>query len=125
MVKKRILIVDDETQFTRMVKLNLERTGKYEVREENHGAKAVEAAREFRPDLTLLDIMMPDMEGSDVAAVFRDDPMLSQIKIVFLTAIVTKEETQPTGSTIAGNVFLAKPVKTEDLVTCIENALKG
>ncbi len=124
-MKKRILIVDDETQFTRMVKLNLERTGKYEVREENHGAEAVDAAREFRPDLVLLDIMMPDMEGSDVAAVFRDDPLLSHIKIVFLTAIVTKEETQPTGSMIAGNVFLAKPVKTEDLVTCIENALRG
>lgn len=123
-MKKKILVVDDEPQLTRMVKLNLERTGNYEVREENLGSRAVEAAREFRPDVALLDIMMPDMEGSDVAAAFRDDPILSYVKIVFLTAIVTKDETQPTGSTIGGNVFLAKPVKTDDLIACIEDVLR-
>ena len=106
MADERLLVVDDEPQLTRMVKLNLERTGNYEVREENLGSKALEAAREFRPDVALLDIMMPDMEGSDVAAAFRDDPILSYVKIVFLTAIVTKDETQPTGSTIGGNVCL-------------------
>lgn len=124
-MKKRILVVDDEPQITKMIRLNLERTGDYEVREENRGSHAVETARGFRPDLVLLDVMMPDMEGSDVAAAFRDDATLAGVKIVFLTAIVTREETSPTGSVIGGNVFLAKPVRSEDLITCIEDSLRG
>src|SRR2546423_5120830 len=62
MSKRRILVVDDETSITRLLKLNLEQTGSYEVREENLGARVLEAAREFKPDLVLLDVMMPRSE---------------------------------------------------------------
>ena len=71
-MKKKILVVDDEAGLTRMIKANLERTGKYEVRTENMGSRAMAAAREFRPDLMFLDVMMPDMSGDDVAARLAD-----------------------------------------------------
>ena len=90
MSKKRILVVDDEAALTRMVKLNLERTGNYEVRTENSGPMAIPAALEFRPDLMLLDVMMPGMTGDEIAAQLREDPALSHIKFIFVTAIVTK-----------------------------------
>src|SRR5574341_977452 len=92
MVQKRILIVDDETTITRLLKLNLERTGAYVVREENLGSNAHLAAREFKPDLILLDIMMPDIDGGDVAAQLQEDPILKNTPVVFLTAAVKKDE---------------------------------
>ena len=123
MTRRRILVVDDEPGLTRMIRLNLEASGKFEVKEVNQGAKAVAAAREFRPDLVLLDVMMPDMEGSEVAARIKDDQQLKHIPVVFLTAIVTRQETAPTGSDIGGHTFLAKPVKANDLIQCIEKEL--
>ncbi len=124
MKKRKILVVDDEVMMTRMLKRNLEATGNYEVQELNYGAQALEACRTFMPDLVLLDVMMPDMEGGDVAAAMSEDSALSAIKVVFLTAIVTKEEVPPEGADISGRIFLAKPVKTADLVACIEAQLK-
>ena len=122
-MKKRILVVDDEAAFTRIIKLNLERTGNYQVRTENMGSMAIPAAKEFRPDLIFLDVMMPDMSGDEVAALLKEDPILSNIAFVFMTAIVTKEETQAMDTDIGGNMFLAKPVKTEELIATIERVL--
>jgi len=122
-MKDRILVVDDEAALTRMVKLNLEKTGQYEVRTENQGTMAIAAVREFKPDLILLDVMMPDMTGDDIAAALKEDPQLKDIKYIFMTAIVTKEETEATGSEIGGNVFLAKPVKTDELIGAIRKVL--
>lgn len=121
---KKILVVDDEPSLTRLIKANLERTGRYVVRTENQGAKAIEAARQFRPDLIFLDVMMPDMNGGDIAAALQEDLQLCNIPHVFLTAIVTHDETFPTGSQIGGHLFLAKPVKTEELITTIEKVLE-
>jgi two-component system, OmpR family, response regulator len=123
MTKKKILVVDDEGSMTRMLKRNLEATNRYDVRAENSSANAVAAAREFLPDLILLDVMMPGMDGGEVAAKLKEDKKLGNTPIVFLSAIVKKEETQPTGSNIGGLTFLAKPVKLDDLITCIENQL--
>jgi DNA-binding response OmpR family regulator len=123
MTKKKILVVDDEQNMTRMLKRNLEATGRYDVRTENSGAAGVTAAREFQPDLILLDVMMPGIDGGEVAAKIKEDKRLVNIPVVFLSAIVKKEETQPTGGNIGGLTFLAKPVKLDDLVTCIENHL--
>ena len=120
---KRILVVDDEPALTRMVKVILERTGKYEVRTENKGTMAIPAAREFKPDLIFLDIMMPDMAGDDILALLKEDQELSKIKSIFLTAIVTRDETGPTGANIGGNRFLAKPVRAEELLATIESVL--
>jgi len=120
MAKKRILIVDDEPGITRTMKVNLERTGVYTVRTENQAGQALAAAREFEPDLILLDVMMPDMDGGEVAAGFRDDPALQHIPIVFLTAIVSKKETGGEPLESGGRTFIAKPANLDTLIQCIE-----
>jgi len=117
---KKILLVDDEVALTRMTKLVLERTGKYEVLTENNGSKAVAAVRKFRPDIIFLDIMMPEMPGDVIAQELREDKELADIPIVFLTAIVSRTETKTLGSVIGGNQFLAKPVKADDMLKVIE-----
>jgi len=122
-MKKRILVVDDEPALTKMVKMNLERTGDYEVCTVNQGSKALEAARDFKPDLIFLDVMMPDMSGDEVSAQLREDKSLSKIKQIFMTAIVTRDETEAMGNNIGGNEFLAKPVNKEELIQTIERVL--
>ena len=123
-MKKRILVVDDEPAITRMIKLTLEQTGRYEVRTENLGRRAIEAAREFRPDLILLDVMMPDMLGSEIAAQLQADPELRAIKFVFLTAIVTKDEELRSNGQIGGHTFVAKPISADDLCQVVEDHLR-
>lgn len=119
-MSKRILVVDDEIALTRMVKMNLENAGDFVVRTVNQGSEAISAAREFMPDLIFLDVMMPDMSGDEVALELREDPVLANIPMVFMTAIVTKSETGSTGANIGGNEFLAKPARTADLLAVIE-----
>ena len=123
MAKKKILVVDDEGAMTRMLKRNLEATDRYDVRTENSSAKALTAAREFLPDLILLDVIMPELDGGGVAAKIREDKRMSKTPIIFLSAIVKKEETEATGGNIGGFTFLAKPVKFDDLIACIEKHL--
>ncbi|MFA5144479.1 MAG: response regulator [Candidatus Omnitrophota bacterium] len=120
MAKKRILIVDDEADFTHLVKINLEAAGSYEVRTENEGLNVLAAVKEFKPNLILLDIVMPDMDGGDVAFQLNDDESTRDIPIVFLTAIATKEDVEKGKGLINGYHFLAKPVTTEELIRCIE-----
>ncbi|WP_295880257.1 response regulator [uncultured Thiohalocapsa sp.] len=123
MSKKRILLVDDEPALTRMLRLNLEQTGRFEVREENRGTNALRAAREFQPDLIFLDVMMPDIGGDEVAEQLKQDPALSKIKYAFLTAIVTKRETGTGAAEISGETFLAKPVKRDELLAVVDELL--
>ena len=118
--KKKILIVDDEEYFTKLVKLNLEATGEYEVRTENKGLQGIAAAREFNPDLIFLDILMPDMEGGEVAFQLENDPGAKNIPIVFLTAVAKKEEVRQGKGLIGGHPFMSKPVTTAELIQCIE-----
>lgn len=120
MSKKRILVVDDETGITTMTKLNLERTGQYEVQVENRATCALDAARRFGPDLILLDITMPEMDGVELASQFKADQKLKDTPIVFLTAMVSKYETGNSELRRGGQVFLSKPVNMRTLVTCIE-----
>ena len=121
--KIKILIVDDEVRLSRLLKLTLVRTGKFEIRTENRGSNAQNAARAFKPDLILLDVIMPDMGGEKIAQQIRDDAELCHIKIIFLTALLTKQETGNTGKMIGGHMCLAKPVRGDDLIYCIENKL--
>ncbi len=119
MTKKRILLIDDEPSFTRILKLYLEKTGAYEVREENRGRMALVTARQFKPDLILLDVVMPDMEGGEVASKIIADEELKNTPIVFLTATVAKDEQ----GIIAGHPFIAKPVTAQQVIECIQEYL--
>jgi CheY-like chemotaxis protein len=119
---KHILVVDDEPAITRLIKLNLESTGRYTVSTENRGSRAIETARQSQPDLILLDIMMPDMLGSEVAAAVHEDPALNHIKIVFLTAMLKKDEAR-SSEEIGGQRIIAKPISTDELIQVIEEVL--
>jgi len=124
MVKRKILAVDDEPSFTRMLKRNLERTGAYEVEEENLGTRCLSTARRFHPDLILLDIIMPDVEGHFLLSQFKTDQTTRSIPIVFLTATLTKEEMRKNKGALEGVPALAKPVDMRLLLSCIEKYLK-
>jgi two-component system OmpR family response regulator len=123
MPKIRVLLVDDEPKFTHMLKLNLERRGDYEVRTETNGAYAVNAARDFRPDIIFLDVIMPDVDGGEVAARIKADKQLKDTPVVFLTAGVSKETTKARGDIIGGQRFLPKPVSVAEVLECIERIL--
>jgi CheY-like chemotaxis protein len=120
--KACILIIDNDRGFTHSAKVALERTGRYFVCEENAASKAHLTARGLHPDLILLDIVMPDTDGGEVAARIQSDPSLHRIPIVFLTALVTKAE-EKAGLKIHGHSFLAKPTSLPELVEGIEENL--
>jgi CheY-like chemotaxis protein len=120
--KRRILIVDDDRESTRLVKILLEKTGRYVVHEENDATKAHQSAQNFRPDAILLDILMPATDGGEVAAQIEADPELQRTPIIFLTALVTKPETK-TGLHIQGRPSLAKPINIPELINEIEESL--
>ena len=120
MNKKRILVVDDEAGVTTMTKLSLEKTSQYEVQVENRSTRALEAARRFDPDMILLDITMPEMDGTEVASQIRADPVLKNTPIVFLTAIVSHFETGDSELRRGNQIFLSKPVSLKTLLECIE-----
>jgi len=120
--KRRILIVDNDRDSTHLVKILLEKTGRYSVLEENDATSAHLSAQNFRPDLILLDVMMPGTDGGEVAAQIEADPDLQRTPIIFLTALVTKAEANA-GLRIQGHRFLAKPVNIPELITAIEENL--
>ena len=118
--KKRVFIVDDESGFTHLLKLTLEKTGRYTVQEENDGTKAWLAAREFAPDIIFLDVVMPKIDGGDVAKQITSDPLLQHVPIIFLTAIVSEKEGQ---HLIGGFPFISKPVSLQTITECIDRHL--
>src|SRR4051812_14259574 len=120
--KKKVLLIDDESGFTRLVKLTLERTGKYEVREENDGDRAWLTARDFKPDIVFLDVVMPKKDGGEVAQQIRSDPLLAKVPIVFMTAIVSQRESH---HQFGGVPFFAKPVSIEAITSSIREQLEG
>jgi CheY-like chemotaxis protein len=119
MSKKKILLVDDESGFTRLLRLTLPA---YNIREVNNPLDAVQTAKEFKPDMIFLDVIMPDLDGGTVAALIREVPTLKNVPIVFLTAIVSKDEAQ-TRREIGGCEFLAKPVGRDQVDECIRKHL--
>jgi CheY-like chemotaxis protein len=120
--KRRILIIDNDRDSTRLVKILLERAGGYLVLEENDATKAHQSARNFRPDLILLDIVMPVTDGGEIAAQIQADSELQRTPVIFLTALVTKAEAKA-GLHIQGHSFIAKPVSIPDLIKEIEENL--
>lgn len=117
--KPKILIVDDQKDFTMVTRRSLT---DYDFCEENDSSRALETARTFRPDLILLDVNMPNLDGGDIAAQIRADSELKDIPIVFLTGMVTQQEAEK-HTLLGGFPFIAKPVNREKLVQYIEKYL--
>ena len=120
MAKTKVMLVDDEKSFTNLLKLNLEESGKYEVRVENWAEDACTAVRQFRPDILFLDIIMPRMPGGNVAAQIAADPEIADTPIVFLTAAVRKHQVEENEGIICDRPCLAKPATVEEVMQMID-----
>ncbi len=123
MNKKRILIVDDEPGITQLLRLNLEKTGHYTVRAENDSEKVLSAAIEFKPDLLMLDVMMPGMSGGEVAGKLRNTRAFKTLPIVFLTAAVKQHEVDARDGVIGGFPYIAKPLNVKGVIEIIQKNL--
>ena len=117
--ERRILIVDDDRDSTHLLKILLEKTGGYLVLEENDAAKAHQSAHNFRPDLILLDIMMPQRDRVELASEIGADPQLQRTPIIFLTALGDARA----GLRIQGHPVLAKPINVPELIKRLEENL--
>ncbi|MGZ3579565.1 MAG: response regulator [Syntrophales bacterium] len=123
--KKKVLLIDDEEDFCFFVKLNLEKTGRFEVLTTTSGGSGVVLASQERPDLILLDIIMPEMGGGQVAELLSDSPETRDIPVLFITAIASRREVQSQEGIIGGRNFIAKPVTPAELMAKIDAVLKS
>ncbi len=112
------MLVDDEAGFTLLVKAHLERSGRYVVREENDATKALETALEFKPDLVLLDLVMPKIDGTNLGRQIRLDPQLRDVRIIVLTGSIPKNHHEPTR--VGDFLALSKPIGIRELMEAIE-----
>jgi len=117
----RILVIDDEPEITDIINAFLKNAG-YEVKIENSSAKVLESARAFKPDLILLDIMMPFMDGYEVCAAIKADPKLAGIPVLFLTG---KDANDDEGKSFkaGGDLFIKKPFSCERLLQMVKMVL--
>ncbi len=123
MRKKRILLVDDEHNLLVLLKLNLEKTNRYEVKLEHRAMEVLAAAEAFKPDLIMMDFMMPEMNGTEVAAKLQANQELKHIPVIFLTASVAKGNQEQRKEHFGGRPMLSKPASPEEVIACIEQHL--
>jgi CheY-like chemotaxis protein len=122
--RPKLLIVDDEPDAVLILAKTLSARG-YEVITAGRGQQAVMLAKAEKPDLILLDILMPDMDGTQVAAVLQEDPTTQNIPVIFLTCLITKK-TQQIGSQYydaARCAFVAKPCDLDKLLAEIDRLI--
>lgn len=122
--KKKILLIDDEKDFCFFVKRNLEITGEFDVLAATSGKEGIKFACDKKPDLILLDLIMPEMSGGEVAQNLCIRSETKKIPLIFLTALTTEDELYESMADIGGNHFIAKPVTTKELVANIKEILK-
>ncbi len=113
--KNKVLIVDDESDILEMLDYNLSKEG-YEVIQASDGFSAIEAAKEHLPQLILIDVMMPKMDGIETCRRLREIPKLKDVFIIFLTAR-SEEFTEIAAFEAGANDYLAKPIKPRALLS--------
>ncbi|MBF0505784.1 MAG: response regulator [Nitrospirae bacterium] len=121
--RTKILMIDDEEDFAYFVRLNLEKTGKFTVFTAPRGSEGIKLAKSEQPDLILLDLVMPEMDGGQVAAQLLAHTSTKKIPIIFLTALAQKEQVEDCDGNIGGRDYIAKPVTSEELIVRIESVL--
>lgn len=122
MLKKKILVVDDEKDILEVLEKRLSSAG-YDVIKVDNGKDAIRIAREQKPDLIVLDIVMPEIDGAMVAETLKQDVSTKGIPIIFLTCLLTKKEESILGHKIHGHFFIAKPFDQEELLSEIKKTI--
>jgi DNA-binding response OmpR family regulator len=123
MFKKKILIVDDEKDILLMLEKRLSAEGYYVMTADN-GKDAITIAKSESPDLIILDVVMPGMEGDEVAEKLKEHPSTQKIPVIFLTAIIGKTESRKKDHIIGGNFIFAKPFESEELLDEIKTLVE-
>ena len=119
----RVLVVDDDAVIRQLVVVNLELEG-FEVHTAVDGVDALEMVREVGPQVITLDIMMPRMDGWDVAAHLREDPSTVGIKLIMLTARAQEADVKR-GARIGVDYYLTKPFDPDELITVVHRLAAG
>ncbi|HEV7867724.1 MAG TPA: response regulator [Chthoniobacteraceae bacterium] len=120
MSKPRILVVDDEPNLSHLVSMFLERTERFQVLVENRSSQALARAREFKPDVVLLDVDMPGKDGGEVARDMAADAQLRSIPVLFFTSLISREEAGTKAVMRGSYRYLAKPVNPNVLVETLD-----
>jgi len=122
MEKKKILIVDDEEHILMLLENRLSKAG-YAVVKANNGKDAIIMARKELPALIIIDILMPGIDGPKAVGVLEEDPKTKDIPVIFLTALVGKDE-EKEKKVVSGRYFLAKPFDPEELLKEVAKHIK-
>lgn len=122
MAKQTILVVDDEKDLLDLIEYNLKKEG-FDVLKAENGEEGIAVAKEKSPDLVLLDIMMPKMDGMQAVEEMRKDDQLKNIPIIFLTAR-SDEKTEVEGLNKGGDDYITKPISTTKLISRIKAVLR-
>ncbi len=126
MNSEKILVVDDEEAILKLLKIDLETEG-YEVFTAKTGQEAIRKTWNTSPDLILMDVMLPDMNGGEVVKALKANPSTSQTPILFLTALCSKDDERGQVELNVDNqryLTLAKPFSAKELLTRIKNILQ-
>ena len=121
---KKILVIDDENEFTNFLKMNLELRGDYEVVTAPDGKKGVRLAEETNPDIILLDITMPRMDGFETLKELRKNEATKEIPVIMITAR-SDDGSMAKALRLHDDGYVTKPVKIEELEDKIENILEN
>jgi len=113
--KKKLLIVDDDQDLVELISEGFERDGRFDIRSVNNGFDAGMGVREFRPDLVILDVMLPDINGKEVCQRVRSDAALDMVKILCISGMVEQEKVAELKAAGADD-FMQKPFSIEDLI---------
>jgi two-component system, OmpR family, alkaline phosphatase synthesis response regulator PhoP len=119
--KKKILVVEDEPMVRGALKLRLEKNN-YEIIEAEDGNAGLNAARSEKPDLIILDVMLPKMDGYQVARLLKFDEKFKHIPIVMLTAR-SQQADRDTGQAVGADAYLTKPFKSEELFEVVSRLI--
>ncbi len=116
---KKILVVDDEEDLLLLLEKRLTAEG-YEVIKAATGQEALQKAKIWKPNLILLDIMLPDIDGGEVKERLKEDPETKNTPIVFLTALFTKDDENTKGHIAGGNIYVSKTCEAKELLEIIK-----
>lgn len=119
---KKILLIDDEKDFGFFIKQNLDMTGEYSVTVATNGRDGISLAARLKPDLIILDVVMPEMSGFEVLRALKTTSATTSIPVVMLTAIDT-EEAKEKALGLYNEDYIVKPVSVSELKTKIDNIL--
>jgi DNA-binding response OmpR family regulator len=120
-MKKRILLVEDDPSAARLVSYTLEQEG-YEVLTAPNGVEGLRKAREEEPDLLVLDVMLPGLDGFEVCHRLRSEPQTAKLPILMLSA-KAREADKATGINVGANDYLSKPAAPDEIVARVANLL--